>query len=72
MVNMKCIAQINIWEGTSCNETVEMTPYLVEGDNNIAIIAITNSIERKCWNFASQAKCLKGSNRLGWALACLW
>lgn len=38
MINMKCIAQINIWEGTSCNETVEMTPYLVEGDNNIAII----------------------------------
>lgn len=33
-----CVAQMNIWEGTQCNEKVEMTSYLAEGDNNIAIV----------------------------------
>lgn len=28
----------NIWEGTSCNAKVKLTPYLAEGDNNIACI----------------------------------
>lgn len=31
-------SQVNIWEGTLVNKKVELTPYLVEGDNNIAII----------------------------------
>ena len=37
-MNVQCFSQINIWEGTSCNEKVEMTPYLTEGKNNIAIV----------------------------------
>ena len=28
----------NIWEGTDCKTKVKLTPYLVEGDNNIACI----------------------------------
>ncbi len=32
-----CHAQINIWEGTK-NKKVELTPYLVPGNNNISII----------------------------------
>lgn len=35
---VECTAQINIWEGTQCKEEVEMTPYLADGDNNIAIV----------------------------------
>lgn len=35
---VKCTAQINIWEGTQCKEEVEMTPYLADGDDNLAII----------------------------------
>ncbi len=31
-------AGINIWEGTACNKKVKLTPYLAEGDNNIACI----------------------------------
>ena len=31
-------AQTNIWEGTTCGKHVELTPYLAEGDNNMAII----------------------------------
>lgn len=38
IINIECLAQINIWEETSCDKTVEMTPYLVEGDNNIAVV----------------------------------
>jgi len=30
--------QINIWDGTSCNERVEMTAYLADGDSSIAIV----------------------------------
>ncbi|WP_301869036.1 alpha/beta hydrolase [Bacteroides caecimuris] len=29
---------INIWEDTDCNKKVKLTPYLAEGDNNIAVI----------------------------------
>lgn len=35
---IKCIAQINIWEGTECNKNVEMTSYLAKGENNIAVV----------------------------------
>ena len=38
MISVMCKAQINIWENTSCHEKVEMTPYLAEGDNNVAMI----------------------------------
>ena len=31
-------AQINIWEGTSVRKNVKLTPYVVKGDNNIAVI----------------------------------
>ena len=31
-------AQVNIWENTTCNKNVELTPYLVSGSNNPAII----------------------------------
>lgn len=31
-------SQINIWEGTSCNEKVQLYPYEASGDNNIAVI----------------------------------
>ena len=31
-------AQINIWEGTSVHKNVKLTPYVVKGDNNIAVI----------------------------------
>lgn len=31
-------SQINIWEGTSCKEKVVLTPYLAEGDDNIAVV----------------------------------
>ena len=33
-----CFSQINIWEGTSCHKKVMLTPYLVEGTNNPAVI----------------------------------
>lgn len=29
---------VNIWAGTDCKATVKLTPYLAQGDNNIAII----------------------------------
>lgn len=29
---------INIWEGTDCKSNVKLTPYLAQGDNNIACI----------------------------------
>lgn len=29
---------INIWEGTDCSEKVMLTPYIADGDNNIACI----------------------------------
>lgn len=35
---VKCAAQINIWEGTQCKKEVEMTPYLADGDDNVAIV----------------------------------
>lgn len=31
-------AQVNIWEGTACRHKVKMTPYIVEGQNNMAVI----------------------------------
>ena len=31
-------AQVNIWENTSCSKKVELTPFLVSGSNNPAII----------------------------------
>lgn len=31
-------APINIWEGTGCKATVRLTPYLVEGKDNTAVI----------------------------------
>lgn len=31
-------AQMNIWEGTSCRKHVELTPYLVEGNSNPAVV----------------------------------
>lgn len=33
-----CFSQINIWEGTSCYKKVELTPYVVQGSNNPAVI----------------------------------
>ena len=30
--------QINIWEGTDIRKRVEMTPYLAEGNNNVAVV----------------------------------
>lgn len=33
-----CFSQINIWEGTSCHKKVMLTPYIVEGTNNPAVI----------------------------------
>lgn len=30
--------QINIWEGTDCKKTVELTPYIVDGTGNTAVI----------------------------------
>lgn len=38
MLDVQCFAQINIWEGTSCNKKVEMTPYIAEGKDNISIV----------------------------------
>lgn len=29
---------VNIWAGTDCKATVKLTPYLAQGDNNIAVI----------------------------------
>ena len=29
---------VNIWEGTSCHKTVEMTPYPADGEGNMAVI----------------------------------
>ncbi|MBS7348257.1 MAG: alpha/beta hydrolase [Muribaculaceae bacterium] len=29
---------INIWEGTHCKDVVKLTPYLADGDNNVAVI----------------------------------
>jgi hypothetical protein len=31
-------SQTNIWEGTSCNKKVTLTPCLTNGKNNIAVI----------------------------------
>lgn len=31
-------AQINIWEETDCNKKVKLTPFIVPGDNNVAIV----------------------------------
>lgn len=35
---LQSFSQINIWEGTTCRKKVELTPYVVEGSNNPAII----------------------------------
>ena len=35
---ISCVAQINIWEGTECHKKVKLTPYIVEGDNNIGVV----------------------------------
>lgn len=29
---------VNIWENTSCKDVVKMTPYIIEGDDNIGVI----------------------------------
>lgn len=41
LLGINCYADensINIWEGTDCNAKVRLTPYLADGDNNIACI----------------------------------
>lgn len=38
LYSLQGFSQINIWEGTTCRKKVELTPYLVEGSNNPAII----------------------------------
>lgn len=38
VLSFRCFAQINVWEGTSCNKVVEMTPYLAEGNDNVAVV----------------------------------
>lgn len=41
LLSMKCYADnksLNIWEGTECNAKVTLTPYLANGNNNIACI----------------------------------
>jgi len=35
-------AQVNIWENNSCSKKVELTPFLVSGSNNPAIIESLN------------------------------
>lgn len=35
---ISCVAQINIWDGTECHKKVKLTPYIVEGDNNIGVV----------------------------------
>lgn len=38
LMAISCVAQINIWENTDCHKKVKLTPYIVEGDNNIGVI----------------------------------
>lgn len=38
LLTINCFAQINIWEGTDCHKKVKLTPYVVNGDNNIGVI----------------------------------
>lgn len=38
IMTINCFAQINIWENTDCHKKVKLTPYIVNGDNNIGII----------------------------------
>lgn len=35
---INCFAQINIWENTECHKKVKLTPYIVNGNNNIGIV----------------------------------
>ncbi len=35
---LKLSAQINIWQGTDCNQKVMMTPYLATGQGNVAVV----------------------------------
>lgn len=40
-VSLLCVAQeatLNIWDGTDCNATVKLTPYLAKGEKNMAIV----------------------------------
>ena len=38
MCNIQVPAQINIWENTPVDKNVELTPYLVEGTGNKAVV----------------------------------
>ena len=38
IMTINCFAKINIWENTDCHKKVKLTPYIVNGDNNIGII----------------------------------
>lgn len=35
---INCFAQINIWDNTECHKKVKLTPYIVNGNNNIGIV----------------------------------
>lgn len=37
-MSAEVLEPINIWAGTDCKSTVNLTPYLAQGDNNIAVI----------------------------------
>lgn len=37
-MTVSCFSQINIWENTDCHKKVKLTPYIVNGDNNIGIV----------------------------------
>ncbi len=37
-ININAKNYINIWENTSCDEVVKLTPYIAEGEDNIAVI----------------------------------
>lgn len=37
-VGQEAKSPVNIWEGTSCHKTVEMTPYPADGESNMAVI----------------------------------
>lgn len=38
ILSLNGFSQINIWEGTECGKKVKLTPYIADGDLNIAVI----------------------------------